>query len=215
MLDVQNLTKKYKNDSILNDVSFRLASGEALLLLGDNGSGKTTLLLSVSGLLPIESGDISLDGRSVLREFSKLRGKISYVSQDPSLLNGLSVKDNLRYWSGISGLSKTLAKQQTQWLVEALGLEPFLHKKISRLSGGMKKRVNLAVSLFSTPRLLLLDEPFANVDRDTKSSIYSLLALYRKSGCCIILVSHIDDEASRFADRCLTLQDGRLLGDLT
>lgn len=210
MLDVQNITKKFKDELVLDDVSFQLSQGEVILLSGENSSGKTTLLLSAAGLIPVQQGKVILDGWDVQKEPQKLRGQIAYVSQDPSLINSLSVRDNLKYWAAASGLSNQQYKEQSQKLTESLGLESVMGKKINSLSGGMKKRVNLAASLFCTPKLLLLDEPFANVDRETKTAIYALLEGYRKAGCSMILVSHIDKEAGSFADRSLTLQGGKL-----
>lgn len=214
MLEARGIVKRYGNESVLDGVSFQLAAGEALLLLGENGAGKSTLLLVIAGLLHPQQGEVILEGHNVYQDFARVKGKIAHVPQEPALIHGLTVQDNLLFWSGAAGLSKSMANHQMQYLVQSLGLEPVLKKKASKLSGGMKKRVNLASSLFCTPLLLLLDEPFANVDSETKTAIYGLLASYRKAGCAMIIVSHMDEAARRFADRSLTLHGGKLSSTL-
>lgn len=211
MLEVRDIVKRYGNEPVLNGVSFQLTAGEALLLLGDNGAGKSTLLLAIAGLLRPQQGEIILNGHNVYQDFTSIKGKIAHVPQEPALIHGLTVQDNLLFWSAAAGLSKSTANRQMQYLVQSLGLEPVLKKRASKLSGGMKKRVNLASSLFCTPLLLLLDEPFANVDSETKTAIYRLLTSYKNAGCAMIIVSHMDEAARRFADRSLTLQAGKLL----
>lgn len=210
MLDVRNIVKHYGNERVLDGASFQLTAGEALLLLGENGAGKSTLLLVIAGLMRPQEGEIVLNGHNVYEDFTGIKGKIAHVPQEPALIQGLTVQDNLLFWSSAAGLSKSTAARQMQYLVKSLGLEPVLKKKASKLSGGMKKRVNLASSLFCTPLLLLLDEPFANVDSETKTAIYKLLTSYRTAGCAMIIVSHMDEAARRFADRSLTLRAGKL-----
>lgn len=210
MLEVCCIVKRYGNESVLDGVSFQLAAGEALLLLGENGAGKSTLLLVIAGLLRPQQGKVILDGHNVYQDFAHVKGRIAHVPQEPALIHGLTVQDNLLFWAGAAGLSKSTANRQMQYLVQALGLGPVLKKKASKLSGGMKKRLSLASSLFCTPLLLLLDEPFANVDSETKTAIYRLLASYKKAGCAMIIVSHMDETARRFADCSLTLQGGKL-----
>ena len=204
MLEVRHISKKYGGEAVLTDVSLSLMPGQSLLLQGENGTGKTTLLLIIAGLLKPDSGEILLDGKN------DTKGKIAYVPQEPALLNSLSVKDNLRFWGTAAGLSTKAADLRIKSLSELLGLDAAMKKKISTLSGGMKKRVNLAVSLFGNPRLLLLDEPFANVDAETKAAVFGLLNNYLQKGCSLLLVSHSDKDSELFADRALLIENGKL-----
>lgn len=196
MLNINNLSKTYHKETILRNVSFSLASGELLLIGGDNGAGKSTLLRIIAGLTPPDTGTITLNGQPVSNR-KALAGQIAYVPQEPSFHMRLTVAENLSFWSSINGLSGKKQQEYISNITELLSLEPVLKKKAARLSGGMKKRLNFAISLFSPCKLLLLDEPFANVDASTIQVLTRIIKGKQRSGCAILLVSHTD-ETNRF-----------------
>lgn len=205
MLEVKNIVKSYGRERVLDGASLKLKQGEVLLLDGENGTGKSTLLLAAAGLLKPDSGTVLYDGRDIYKDRTK--NDIAYVPQEPALISAMTVKANLKFWAEAAGVSK--AQERMDSLISSLGLESVENKKVAKLSGGMKKRTNLAVSLLKPSRLLLLDEPFANVDTSTVEAIYSLLLPMREQGCAMILVSHIDEMARTFSNHMLTLREGR------
>lgn len=204
---------RFGREEVLRDVNLSIRQGEKILLSGENGAGKSTLLLVLAGVRKPERGSLTLgEGLLISGRSGKRRrpGAVAYVPQEPALMKGLTVADNLSFWAQAAKLKKTERRQQIAYLEDVLMLGSVMKKRVERLSGGMQKRVNLAASLFGTPRLLLLDEAFANVDAQSRDAIYELLTRYQQAGCSIVLVSHLDERAEAFADRKLTLEEGVL-----
>ncbi len=201
MLIGHGLTKRYGDRYALRNAAIELSSGSALMLLGRNGSGKTTLLNILALAMRADSGTVQIDelsGRAA-------REAIGFVPQEIALFEELSVEENLRVWCT---LPRAAAKERLDALLERLDLYSMRKKLLRRLSGGQKRRVNLAVALMGCPRYLLLDEPFVGADEDSEGRMLELLAGYRDSGLGLIIVSHQPRTLRTIADRAMVLERG-------
>ncbi|MEA4895867.1 MAG: ABC transporter ATP-binding protein [Oscillospiraceae bacterium] len=202
LLRVEGLSKKYGTADALKNISFDLERGEVLGLFGLNGSGKSTLLDIVALAKRPDSGHIFLNGAEVSYGSGAARRSIGYVPQEIALFEELTVRENLLCWSRLSGQKAKLRVGET---AERLNLLSFYNKKVSALSGGMKRRVNLAVALLGDPELLVLDEPFAGVDTDNTGWIEQLLREMADSGIAIIVSGHSAEQMMPLLDRILVL----------
>lgn len=174
MLKIKNICKKYKKNIVLNNVGFEVKSGDCIGLLGENGTGKSTLLSILAGITKPDAGEIIYSNES----------KIGYVPQENPLITDLSAKDNLSLWYG----------KNIPSIVEELGLTDCLDKKVTHLSGGMKKRLSIAIAMAENPNLLLLDEPSAALDLICKQTIRDYLYNFCQNGGAVIIATHDEME---------------------
>jgi ABC-2 type transport system ATP-binding protein len=197
-----NLTKSYGKTAYLKGVSLSLKKGSALAVAGENGAGKTTLLKILATASEPDSGTLLIDGIDALANPAGARERIGYVPQGIALMQELSVKDNLYYWM------KTKDEAVYRWALSVIGLEGMEKKKVSKLSGGMKRRLNIGASLVLRPTLLILDEPLAGVDIANRRKIIENLFELKKHGITIIFTSHYIEEMSMLADELIALRNG-------
>ncbi|NCB30790.1 MAG: ABC transporter ATP-binding protein, partial [Clostridia bacterium] len=179
MLMGRGLTKRYGRQTVLENACLEVQPGEGLALLGKNGSGKTTLLSLLALAARPDAGEITIDGLSPKTS----RGALGYAPQEIALLEELTVEENLRCWSA---LSRADTGERLASLCAELDLDCVRRKRVDKLSGGQRRRVNLAAALMRNARYLLLDEPFSGVDADSKGRILSLLLESLSRGCGII-----------------------------
>ena len=211
-LDVQALHKRYKPDRppAVEDLSFTIAPGEVLGLLGGNGAGKTTTIAMLLGLLVPTSGRILALGHDMARDRFRALERMNFSSPYIALPHRISVRENLRVYGHlytVRGLESRIAE-----LAESLELVELLDRPAGELSAGQKTRVALAKSLINRPALLLLDEPTASLDPDTGDWVRTRLEEYRaQSGCAILLASHNMGEVERLCDRVLMLKGRRVV----
>jgi ABC-2 type transport system ATP-binding protein len=208
MIEAVGLSKSYGKQKVLNNVSFTLGEGRVLGILGPNGAGKTTLIKILALLASPDSGSLAIDGQDVRGAHGRLRPLIGYVPQDVALFEDLSVRDNLLCWTGQKGRR---AREQADRLISQLNLSTFAKKKISALSGGMKRRVNLAVALLDAPKVLILDEPLVGVDIEQRQQITQTLKTLAQNGITQIIASHHVDEMMALADDFLVMKDGEVI----
>ena len=202
MLKVESVSKSYKDKMVLDSISLELSKGEIVVLIGPNGSGKSTLLSIMAFSLKPDSGKVSVDEMD-MKASKKL---IAYAPQAVTLFEELSVTDNLLAWSSFKGSdSRKRSKEKAQSLIEELGMSDFRRKRIDKLSGGHKRRVNLAVTLMSYYEYLLLDEPFAGIDSAGEELIKNLILSEKKNGKGIIIAEHNKEIISQLADRTINL----------
>lgn len=179
MYKVESIYKTYGKKQILSDVSFTVSEGECIGLLGLNGSGKSTLLNILAGCIRTDSGH---------SYFENGTGKIAFLPQENPLIEELSCMDNIKLW--FQGKTKDIWSEKNKEIWKKLGVDTFIDKRVKNLSGGMKKRLSLAITMMSEPDLLLLDEPLAALDLLCKNGILSYLKDWLSSGGSIILATH-------------------------
>lgn len=205
LIRADRISKKYGQVNALNNISFSLSRGEILGLFGRNGSGKSTLLDIVALASKPDEGHIDFDGDDVYTKLTSIRRRIGYVPQEIALFEELTVHENLLCWSRLPGKK---AKTRAQEVAKKLNLSEILDKRVSALSGGMKRRVNLAVALLGETELLVLDEPFAGVDTDNTDIIEELMKDMAKNGITQIVSGHSPEQLIPLVDRVMVLSDG-------
>lgn len=209
-LSLQRVSKHYGDVVAVADLSMATEPGELLTVLGPSGSGKTTILKLVAGLLQPTAGDIRFDGRSVLSEPPERRRAVLML-QGPSLFPYMSAADNAAFALVIRGTARPQARVRGEEMLERVGLPGLGDRRPSDLSGGQQQRVALARALLAAPRLLLLDEPLANLDPELRSDMRNLIKeSQRERGITTIFVTHDQEEAVEMGDRVALLFDGRL-----
>lgn len=179
MYKIESIYKSYGKKQVLSDVSFTVSKGECIGLLGLNGSGKSTLLNILAGCIRADSGQYF---------FENGKGKIAFLPQENPLIEELSCMDNIKLW--FQGKSKDIMNEKNKELFSKLGVDTFINKRVKNLSGGMKKRLSLAITMMEEPDLLLLDEPLAALDLLCKNGILTYLQEWLSSGGSIILATH-------------------------
>ncbi len=205
MLIISNLKKNYGQREVLVDVSFEAFPGDILSVYGPNGSGKTTLFQILCGIVTADSGTIQYEEKDMINDRRESKDLVGFVPQDIALFNELTVRDNL---ISLSPLSRKERKIQNDNLKETLNLHDIWNKRIIELSGGMKRRANLAAALLGSPKILILDEPFAGIDKKNRDIIIDHLHALKESGLTIIVSSHSRDILSSLSKNILYLNSG-------
>jgi ABC-2 type transport system ATP-binding protein len=196
------LTKSYGKTQYLKGVSLHVNKGSALAVAGENGAGKTTLLKILATASAPDSGTLVIGGIDALGEPARARELIGYVPQGIALMQELSVRDNLRYWM------KKQDEAVYEWALNLIDLKDVERRRVSRLSGGMQRRLNIGASLVLRPSLLILDEPLAGVDIANRRRIIDALISMKRSGMTIIFTSHYLEEMQLLADELIALRGG-------
>lgn len=213
MVKIDHLSQSYGSKQVLFDIDFEIAPREILVVMGSSGGGKTTLLKCVSGLLPIDKGEVWVDGISVKKDPDGARRNMGMVFQYAALFDYLSVAENVLF--GVRRQRKLSPKQASEFVaeqLEAVGLAGVQDLLPNELSGGMRKRVGLARALATEPKVLLYDEPTSGLDPVTAYSIDQLIVETRdRTGATSIVVSHDVTSVLRVADRIAFLEEGHLL----
>ena len=198
------------------DVSFshldlKIAKGERFGLFGPNGAGKTTLMNLMTGVLQVDEGKITLLGNEVGRQKSAVNKLFGFVPQDFSFYQELSPVENLEFFGAWSGLNKKQIKQRTDELLQILGLDDVRDKQVQKFSGGMKRRVNLAIGVIHQPSVLFLDEPTVGVDVQTRHAIIEYLRVLNDSGTTLIYTSHQLSEAEGLCEQVAMIDSGKII----
>ncbi|MFN4218309.1 MAG: nitrous oxide reductase family maturation protein NosD [Candidatus Bipolaricaulia bacterium] len=205
-ITVRNLTKRFGPVTAVEDLSFTVRTGEALALWGPNGAGKSTVLHCLLGLLQYD-GTIELDGHDPRRYGKEARRLIGFVPQHIQIPDDFTVDEALIFFARLKGVSPEAVPN----VMQRLGLDEFSRKRIGALSGGMKQRLALAIALLGDPPILLLDEPTASLDAQSREDLLRLLVELKRSGKTLLFSSHRQDEILAIADRVLVLEQGRLM----
>ena len=212
-LKVVNLRKSYKNRLIIRDVTLDLARGEVVGLLGPNGSGKTTSFYAISGLILPEAGQVIIDGQDVtdLPMYRRARLGIGYLPQEMSIFRGLSVEDNILAILDISVKDGHKRRERLEELLSDFSIEHLRRAPALALSGGERRRVEIARCLAANPRYLLLDEPFAGVDPISVGDIRNLVTELKTRGIGVLITDHNVRETLEIVDRAYILHEGAML----
>jgi ABC-2 type transport system ATP-binding protein len=208
---VCDVAHRYGDHQALDGVNFQVARGEIFGLLGPNGGGKTTLFRLMATLLPLQSGTIHLLGNDIASQPAAIRSRIGVTFQSPSVDGKLTVGENLRHQAHLYGLSGRSAKNRIDELVQQLGLADRIRQQVDTLSGGLKRRVEIAKSLLHQPELLLLDEPSTGLDPGARHDLWQYLnRLKLQQQLTILVTTHLMEEAEH-CDRLGILDHGHLL----
>ncbi|MEX5728038.1 lipopolysaccharide export system ATP-binding protein [Rhodovulum iodosum] len=212
-LRVTGLRKSYRRRLVIRDVSLTLDRGEVVALLGPNGSGKTTCFYAVAGLVRPEGGTVTIDGRDVTTfpMYRRARLGIGYLPQEVSIFRGLSVEDNINAILEISETDPHKRRERLEELLSEFSIEHLRRAPALSLSGGERRRVEIARCLAANPKYLLLDEPFAGVDPIAVGDIRGLVADLRTRGIGVLITDHNVRETLEIVDRAYILHDGQVL----
>lgn len=212
-LQVKNLRKSYNKRVVIRDVSLDLQQGEVVALLGPNGSGKTTTFYAIAGLIYPEGGHVLLDGRDVttLPMYRRAKMGVGYLPQEMSIFRGMSVEDNIMSILDISQPDRHKRRERLEELLSEFSIEHLRRAPALALSGGERRRVEIARCLAADPKYLLLDEPFAGVDPISVGDIRHLVADLKKRGIGVLITDHNVRETLEIVDRAYILHDGKVL----
>ncbi len=212
-LRVENLRKSYNKRVVLRDVSLELQQGEVVALLGPNGCGKTTSFYAIAGLIYPEGGKVLIEGRDVtnLPMYRRAKLGIGYLPQEMSIFRGMSVEDNVLAILDISYPNRHKRRERLEELLSEFSIEHLRRAPALALSGGERRRVEIARCLAANPRYLLLDEPFAGIDPISVGDIRHLVADLKKRGIGVLITDHNVRETLEIVDRAYILHDGQVL----
>ncbi|OSQ53299.1 LPS export ABC transporter ATP-binding protein [Marivita geojedonensis] len=212
-LVVRHLRKSYKKRVVIRDVSLEVQRGEVVALLGPNGSGKTTSFYAIAGLVNPEAGQVLIDGQDVtyLPMYRRARMGIGYLPQEMSIFRGMSVEDNISAILDISQPDRHKRRERLEELLGEFSIEHLRRAPALALSGGERRRVEIARCLAADPKYLLLDEPFAGVDPISVGDIRHLVADLKKRGIGVLITDHNVRETLEIVDRAYILHDGKVL----
>jgi len=215
LLHAQHLRKSYGARTAVDDVSLAVRAGEVLGLLGPNGAGKSTTIGMLAGLTMPDSGSVRIGAGSLAQDAGAFKRRIGLVPQEIALFEELSARHNLELFAALYGLPKPLASQRIAAALEIVGLADRARDKPATFSGGMKRRLNIACALVHDPEVLLLDEPTAGVDPQSRNAIFDSLEALRRTGKALVYTTHYMEEAQRLADRIVIVDHGRVVASGT
>jgi len=210
-LVVKDLHKSFNDFKAVNGVTFSIEKGEIFGLLGPNGAGKTTTIRMLSTVLKADSGEITIGGHSVRHEAEAVRSVIGVCPQDLAIYEDLSALDNMVFFGRMAGLNGKDAREQAMTNLKLMGLQDRAKGKVSKFSGGMKRRINLAIALMGNPRLLFLDEPTVGIDPQSRNHIYENILGLQKNGMTILYTTHYMEEADRLCKRVAIMDGGQII----
>ncbi|MEM7452952.1 MAG: ABC transporter ATP-binding protein [Planctomycetota bacterium] len=214
MISVKNLRKSFGSNVAVNDLSLDISPGETLGLLGPNGAGKSTTINMMVGLLTPDGGAVAIrngGGKDLDPLQPAARNLIGVAPQSLSLYDELSARENLNFFGSLYALRGSDLSSRVKWALEFAALRDRANDRVKTYSGGMKRRLNIAVALIHKPQILLLDEPTVGVDPQSRNHIFDIIAGLQKEGMTIIYTTHYMEEASRLCDRVAVIDHGRLL----
>lgn len=210
-LIANDLHKSFNDFKAVNGVSFSIVQGEIFGLLGPNGAGKTTTIRMLSTVLEPDSGEIIIGGHSVRKEAEAVRALIGVCPQDLALYEDLSAMENLIFFGRMDGLNTREARAQADEYLKLMGLQDRAKGRVAKFSGGMKRRINLAIALMGNPRLVFMDEPTVGIDPQSRNNIYETIEGLRDEGITILYTTHYMEEADRLCNRIAIMDGGRII----
>ncbi len=214
-LEAVGLSKTYRGKQAVNNLSLRVRTGEIVGLLGPNGAGKTTTFYMITGIIRPDSGDIKLDGESIgqLPMYKRALRGISYLPQEPSIFRRLSVRDNLRAVLEIRGYSQSEIEERVERLLGEFGLSSLADRSASKLSGGERRRTEIARAIATNPVFILFDEPFAGIDPIAIIELKRMLQYLKSKGLGILITDHNVRDTLSITDRAYIINNGTVLDE--
>ena len=210
-LAARDLRKSFNDQKAVDGVSFSISQGEIFGLLGPNGAGKTTTIRMLATVLEPDSGDATIGGYSLRQRPNEARALIGVCPQELALYEDLTALDNLMFFGRLVGLNSKDARTQAMAHLSLMGLQLRAKGKVSKYSGGMKRRVNLAIALMGNPKLLFLDEPTVGIDPQSRNNIFETINNLRQKGLTVLYSTHYMEEADRLCDRVAIMDGGKIV----
>ncbi|WP_294960506.1 ABC transporter ATP-binding protein [Sulfurimonas sp.] len=207
MIQISNISKSFSNTKALNNLSLNIKEGSVFGLLGVNGAGKTTLLSILNGLVDIDSGDIKIFGYDLKKQKKDIKKISSIIPQHLAFYEKLTVKENLDFFADIQNAKK----EDYEKALQVNSLEKLLNQKASSLSGGQKRRLNIAIGLLNNPKIIYFDEPTVGLDPKSRNEILDSIKNYKKLGITVIYTSHYMTEIEKICDEVAIIDHGELL----
>ncbi len=211
ILKAQDLHKQFDKVPAVQGVSFEIEQGEIFSLLGPNGAGKTTTISMLSCLLTPSQGDATIDGHSVRKEPNAVKGVIGVVPQEIALYPDLTASENLAFWGRMYSLKGEALKERVAAVLEVAGLSDRANEKVETYSGGMKRRINIAVGLLHEPKVLYMDEPTVGIDPQSRRRILDTVLELNEKGLTVLYTTHYMEEAAEISDRIGIIDQGKLI----
>ncbi len=211
ILVVRNLAKSYGENQAVRGVSFSISRGEIFGLLGPNGAGKSTTISMLAGLTPPTGGQIAFDGLELYQHLGAAKARIGLVPQELALYPTISAWDNLVFWGQIYGLRGKVLKERVGEVLDIVQLADRAREPVNTFSGGMKRRVNLAVGLLHRPEILFLDEPTVGVDPQSRNAIFESVEALNRNGLTVVYTTHYMEEAERLCHRVAIVDHGKII----
>lgn len=216
MLETEALKKVFKTKSAVDGVSLYLDKGESVGLLGPNGAGKSTTISMISTLVKPTSGEVYLNGESVVKNPSKMRNVLGMVPQEIALYTELTAYENLKFFGRLYGLKGKTLEKRIQEVLEIVGLEGRQKEIVKTYSGGMQRRINMAAAMLHEPEILIMDEPTVGIDPQSRSHILETVRhLNEEKGLTVLYTSHYMEEVERLCDRVYIMDHGRVMASGT
>ncbi len=212
-LQADGLRKRYGERQAVENVSVAVRPGELLALLGPNGAGKSTTIGMISGLTVPDSGQVALSGQSSAQDRNAYQRRIGLVPQEIALFEQLSAQANVELFGALYGLSRAALRERVPQVLALVGLQDRTKDAAVQFSGGMKRRLNIACALVHDPDLLLLDEPTAGVDPQSRNAIFEALEALKRQGKALLYTTHYMEEAERLADRIVIMDHGQVVAE--
>lgn len=215
-IQIQNLNFSYKNQPpLITGLNLTIQTGLRFGIFGPNGAGKTTLMSLIAGLLNYEKGSIKIFGQEIKNHKKEINKIIGFVPQDFAFYEELSPAENMEFFGAWHGLKTAYIKKKTEGLLKIMGLSDVSKKPVKQFSGGMKRRVNLAIGVMNTPQILFLDEPTVGVDVQSRNAIIAFLKSVNEEGTTLIYTSHQLSEAEDLCENIALIDQGEIIANNT
>ncbi|MBW9172646.1 ATP-binding cassette domain-containing protein [Clostridium estertheticum] len=212
MLEVKNLTKKFKSFTAVNGVSFVVNGGEILGLIGENGAGKTTIMRMLATMLKVTAGEGKIAGHDLVKEPESIRGEIGILfGGEVGLYDRLTARENIMYFAQLNGMSEGDAKKSIEELIRELEMSEFIDKRVGKFSRGMKQKVAIARSIVHKPSVMLFDEPSTGLDVSATRLIQDFIFKCKSEGKAIVFSSHSMTEIEKLCDRVVIIHKGKVV----
>lgn len=210
-IEAKGLKKFYKDVKAVNGVDFTIQTGEIFSLLGPNGAGKTTIINLLTGLFPPNAGDAFIFGNSIKKEPMKAKALMGVVPQEIALYEDLSARENLLFWGKLYGLRGKQLQSRVDEVLDLIGLRDRQRQRISKYSGGMKRRVNIGIALLHLPKLVVMDEPTVGIDPQSRRHILDNVLDLNKQGMTVLYTTHYMEEAQELSDHIAIMDQGKIV----
>ena len=210
IIEVKNISKKFEDKLVLDNISFTVDAGDIFGLIGPNGAGKSTLINIMTGLLDANNGSITIGGFDIKKESIKAKEFLGLVPQELALMETISAYDNLEFFGSLYGLKGKVLKERINYALDITGLDEKRKDKVKKFSGGMKRRLNLAAAIMHEPKILILDEPTVGIDPQSRNHIFEFIkGVNKEKNTTILYTSHYMEEIEYLCNNIFIIDEGK------